>query len=57
MTGNKTVNDEKTTCLVCGMIVSRKTRFTLTFRKKKRYFCCNDCKAAFAQNPFRYTLA
>ncbi len=43
-------------CPVCDMIVSRKTHFKTRFRGKAYYFCCNDCKASFAKNPYKYTF-
>lgn len=43
-------------CLVCDMMVSKKTHFTTTFKEKKYYFCCDDCKSSFVKNPYKYTL-
>lgn len=48
------MDDARAVCPVCSMLVSRKTRFSSTFRQRRHYFCCKGCKAAFDNSPFRY---
>lgn len=37
----------RATCPICGLIVSTKSHFGVSFKGKKYYFCCNECKSAF----------
>lgn len=46
----------KAVCLVCDMVVSKKSHFNGRFKSKMYYFCCQDCKSAFEKNPFKFTL-
>ncbi len=50
----RSLGNEKAQCVVCDMLVSKKTRFTAIFRRKKYYFCCNDCKSSFTGSPYEY---
>ncbi len=47
---------DRTICVVCDMLVSRKSHFKSTFKGKDYFFCCDECKSAFDQNPYNYTL-
>ncbi|MDE1851632.1 MAG: YHS domain-containing protein [Candidatus Micrarchaeota archaeon] len=52
--GDKNMGGARAVCPVCSMLVSRETRFASTFKQRRYYFCCKDCKAAFDGNPFMY---
>jgi YHS domain-containing protein len=54
---NSSMNDKaRAICVVCDMIVSKKTHFTTKFKNKRYYFCCENCKSSFIKNPYKYTL-
>jgi len=54
---NSVMKDKtRAVCLVCDMLVSKKTHFATKFQGKKYYFCCDDCKSSFIKNPYKYTL-
>ncbi len=44
----------KAICVVCDMLVSKKTRFAANFKARKYYFCCEDCRSSFVSNPYEY---
>lgn len=52
-TGKKAM-EGRAICPVCGMIVSRASHFKGTFRSRRYYFCCNDCKTSFEADPYKY---
>jgi len=42
---------------VCGMVVNpQSTKFTLQFKKKNFYFCCNGCRSKFKKEPEKFLL-
>ncbi len=54
--GSHMKDKKRAVCVVCDMIVSKKTHFTARFKGKTYYFCCDNCKSSFIGNPNRYTL-
>ena len=40
--------------VVCGRDVDTRTRSVLEFARRTYYFCSDDCKYAFADDPARY---
>lgn len=48
------LSKDRAMCLVCDMVVSKKTRFTTILKGRKYYFCCNECKSAFVKSPYEY---
>ncbi len=46
---------DTTTCPVCGMAVDKNTApAKAEYQGKTYYFCSNECKQAFQQNPKQY---
>jgi YHS domain-containing protein len=42
------------TCPVCGAEVTAESEYTAEYEGETYYFCCDDCRNAFMEDPAKY---
>lgn len=47
-------NDNKAKDPICGMKVDKKTEYSSEYKGNKYYFCSENCKKNFQQQPEKY---